>query len=99
MSNAARIYRSVGMMLVGPWLVWLGYAHLVRPYVKAETATLFVSLLSIVAGLAGFGLIGPPFTRWKVVYQLALFAIYAVGVILSQPLVGLLSICTTGDCL
>jgi hypothetical protein len=49
--------------------------------------------------MSGFWLLGFPFARWKEKYLLALLAIYTILLVLAQPFIGLLSVCTTGDCI
>lgn len=86
-------------MLGGPWLIWLGFAYLVRPVVSGSVVALIVAALSVIVGMSGFWLLGLPFARLHEKYLLGLLAVYAVMVVLAQPFIGLLAICSTGDCI
>tara|TARA_R110000787_G_scaffold32357_11_gene85474 strand:- start:9110 stop:9409 length:300 start_codon:yes stop_codon:yes gene_type:complete len=98
-SNALRNALAFGVMFAAPWLIWLGFAHLVRPWWHGEIAALITASLSIAAGMSGFWLLGSPFARWNEKYLLALLAGYAILIVIAQPFIGLLSVCTTGDCI
>ncbi|PSO13190.1 hypothetical protein C7E20_01935 [Sphingobium sp. AEW4] len=99
MSNALRNSLGFCVMLVAPWLIWLAFAHFVRPWWHGEVATLITASLSVALGMSGFWLLGSPFVRWHEKYLLALLATYAVLTVMAQPFIGLLSVCTTGDCI
>lgn len=99
MNNAARNGLGFAVMLGGPWLVWLGFAHFVRPVVSGGVAALIAAALSVMAGISGFWLLGLPFARLHEKYLLGLLVVYAVMVVLAQPFIGLLAICSTGDCI
>ncbi|OAN56103.1 MULTISPECIES: hypothetical protein [unclassified Sphingobium] len=94
-----RNWLGLGVILGAPWLIWLGFAHLVRPWWSGEVVALITASLSVAAGMSGFWLLGFPFARWKEKYLLALLAIYTILLVLAQPFIGLLSVCTTGDCI
>jgi len=87
------------LALIGPWLIWLGFAHFVRPHWFGDLAGITAATLSIFVGLYGLWLCFPPPPNDKSVWQLILFIIYAVGIVIAQPIIGLVSVCTTGDCI
>lgn len=99
MNNALRNALAFGVMLAAPWLIWLGFAHLVRPYWHGGIAALITAFLSIAAGMSEFWLLRLSFVRWHEKYLLALLSAYAIFIVIAQPFIGLLSICTTGDCI
>ncbi|KAA9020701.1 hypothetical protein [Sphingobium limneticum] len=99
MSNAARNGLGFVVMLGAPWLVWLSFAHLVRPVISGGVVALIAAALSVMAGMSGFWLLGLPFARLHEKYLLGLLSAYAVMVILAQPFIGLMAICSTGDCI
>lgn len=86
-------------MLLGPWLVWLAYAHLIRPYWRDSTFEYVLLVVAFLIGCAGAASLGHPFNRWSVHKKVAGLAGYAALLAASLPLVALLSVCTTGDCL
>jgi hypothetical protein len=94
--------RNVGglaLMLLGPWLVWLSYAHLVRPIWRDPTFEDALLGLAFLLGCLGAISLGSPFTRWSMPWKVAGLAAYAAGLAVSLPLIALMSVCTTGDCL
>ena len=95
----ARNLVAFAFMLAGPWLVWLSYAHLVRPWLRGSVVELISLVLSFGIGVGGAMLIGPPISRLNVGYRLLALIGYAIVLAFCLPWIGLLSICTTGDCL
>lgn len=87
------------MILIGPWLIWLGFAHGIRPFSNGLTTNYATLALSFITGLSGAYFIGKPVNTWPIGWQLICFGIYAVGLAFAMPMIALLSICTTGDCL
>lgn len=90
---------SLALMLFGPWLVWLSYAHFVRPFLQDSLIEVALLGLSFLLGYLGAVCLGPPFNRWSDAWKLAGLATYAVVLTLSLPFIALISVCTTGDCL
>ncbi|MDT7535952.1 hypothetical protein OVY48_21375 [Sphingobium sp. SA2] len=93
-----RNFLGVTAMFAAPWLVWLGFAHIVRPYWSGDVAALAMMPLSVAAGISGFWIANPP-SKWKEKYLLALLVAYAILISIAQPFIGLWAVCTTGDCI
>jgi len=81
--------RSILLMLFAPLLVLLVWAHLF-PQIWFRAAEI----------LAGFtGLVGVATSPWSKAEKLAAAAGYILLAVLAVPFLGLLAVCTTGDCL
>lgn len=97
-----RVLRNIGglaLMLFGPWLVWLTYAHILRPTWQDTTLEYAVLGLAFLLGCLGAAALGSPFNRWPVPWKLAGLSAYAIVLALALPFIALISVCTTGDCL
>lgn len=88
-----------GMALLGPWLVWLMFAHGIRPFAHSEFPYAAALVLAYGVGILGAYFIDRPFSGWPFPTQLTCFALYAIGLAVAMPMIALVSICTTGDCL
>ena len=79
-------------MFAGPPLVLLLWAHLLRPVVPHSD---WFALPA--AGL--FGLAGVATAPWSDSVKTAVAVAYIVLGVLALPFVGLLAVCSTGDCI
>ena len=95
-----RNFIAIALMLFGPLLVWLIYAHFFRDFdANREWREVVTVGLAIVAGSLGALAIGPPFRRWHLWIKLVAFAAYGTLLAFAMPMIGLVAVCTTGDCL
>ena len=86
-------------MNLGPWLIWLTFAHGIRPYDNGHLATYGTLAIAYITGLTGAYFVIRSAANWSLEWRLFGLAAYAVGLAVSMPMIGLLSVCTTGDCL
>jgi hypothetical protein len=87
------------LAILGPWLVFLIFAHAIRPFEGGKIAELVTIILAYITGLSGYHLVRKSIGHWPLEWQLLCFVIYAAGLAVSVPTIGLLSVCSTGDCL
>jgi hypothetical protein len=88
MTNA----RSIVLMLLGPPVVLWLWAHLIRPSWPGLDWP-----VTILAGLLGF--VGVAIAPWRTRTKIIVGAAYVALAIALLPFVGLLAVCSTGDCL
>jgi hypothetical protein len=84
--------RSLTLMLLAPPLVLIAWAHLIRP-----TSSGWDWPALIVAGL--LGLVGVATAPWRGTLKSIVTVAYALLLVVALPFVGLLAVCSTGDCL
>jgi hypothetical protein len=93
--NGVRVGRTifaVTLMLVGPPLLLLLWAHLLRPTWQGLEG---IALLA--AGLMGLaGVVSAP---WSNRVQAVVATAYILIALFALPFLGLLAVCSTGDCL
>ncbi|RIV75741.1 hypothetical protein [Pelagerythrobacter aerophilus] len=95
-----RNFLAFSLMLVGPLLVWLIYAHFFRDFDADREWREAVTLgIAMVAGSIGVLILDSPFSRWPIFTKLIAFAAYGTVLAFAMPWIGLVAICTTGDCL
>src|SRR4029450_2633469 len=84
--------RSTLLMLVGPLVVLLLWAHMVRPHWPGREwpAVLIAALV---------GLIGIATSTWRTNVKAVLAAAYVFLAMVGLPYLTLLAVCSTGDCL
>ena len=90
--GVAAILRTLFLMLVAPPLALLLWAHLIRP--AASDSDIIALFLAGIIGLAG-AVTAPWSPKVKAAASIAYIA---VGV-MALPLLTLLAVCSTGDCL
>jgi len=87
-------------MVLGPLTVWLAYAHFFRDFgAQREWREAVVIGIAMVVGSIGALAPGSPFSRWTLSAKLGAFAIYGTALAFAMPLIALVAVCTTGDCL
>ena len=79
-------------MLLGPPLVLLFWAHVIRSSWPGLDWP-----VTILAGLVGLG--GVAISPWAVKIKTGIGLAYLVASVATLPFVGLLAVCSTGDCL
>ena len=84
--------RTLALMVIAPVAVLLIWAHLVRPFVS--DLDLLAAAAAILVGIAGVAT-APLAGRTKAIVA----TLYLVAAVLVLPLLALLSVCSTGDCL
>jgi hypothetical protein len=84
--------RSILLMLVAPPIVLVLWAHLIRPEWPGLDwpATILAGLL---------GLVGVATSPWRTDVKAAVGAVYIALALVVLPFLGLLAVCSTGDCL
>jgi hypothetical protein len=84
--------RALLLMLLGPPLVLLFWAHGVRPtYSGLDWPAIILAGLLGLAGLAA--------APWRSSPKIVVAFVYSLLLIAALPFVGLLAVCSTGDCL
>lgn len=84
--------RSLFIILLGPPLVLLFWAHLIRPaWSRSDWLALIAAALTGVLGIAT--------ARWPEAVKLGAAGVWVAITILWLPYLGLIAVCTTGDCL
>ena len=87
-------------MVLGPFVVWLIYAHFFRDFGPQDQLREAVVIgVAMVAGSLGALSLGSPFNRWSLSAKLVSFAVYGTALAFVVPLIAMLAICTKGDCL
>lgn len=95
-----RNFLAILMMIAGPFTVWLIYAHFFRDFDgQREWSGAVLITIATVAGSMGTLALGSPFNRWPLLAKLCAFVAYGTALALAMPLIGLVAVCTTGDCL
>jgi len=95
-----RNFLAILLMVVGPFMVWLVYAHFFRDFgVQREMREAVLFGVAMVAGNMGALALGSPFNRWPLLAKLGGFAVYGTALAFAMPWIALVAICTTGDCL
>ena len=84
--------RSLLLILAAPPVWLLLWAHLVRPHFSDSDI-----LALAVAGL--LGLAGVATAPWRDGVRLVVAIVYVLLAFVALPFIGLLAVCTTGDCL
>lgn len=85
-------FRSVVLMVLGPPAVLLLWAHLLRSeLVTSEWPALIVAVM--------LGLVGVLTAPWRSEVKAGLAVGYLTLAIPTLPFIGLLAVCSTGDCL
>lgn len=84
--------RSVALMILGPPLILFCWAHLIRPVISGMDWFAFV--------LAGFvGLAGAASGPWSIKVKGVVAVLYMCLFVATLPFIGLLAVCSTGDCI
>ena len=92
MNTLGRTSLSVTLMLIGPPVLLLMWAHLLRPaWQGSEWMALLAALL---LGLAG--VVSAP---WSNRVQAVVATAYILTAVIALPFLDLLAVCSTGDCL
>ena len=99
MSGLARTLVAILMMVVGPPLLLLLWAHLLRPFGQgSEVIGQGSELLALlVAGL--FGVAGVLVAPWSERVRAVVAALYLLIAFVALPFLLLTAVCSTGDCL
>lgn len=84
--------RSVAIMLFAPPLVLLFWAHLIRPNIAGMDWYAIV-----LAGLVGFA--GAASAPWSIGVKVSAAVLYICVCAATLPFIGLLAVCSTGDCI
>ena len=85
-------FRSVVLMVLGPPTVLLSWAHFLRSeLVTSEWPALIFAVM--------LGLVGVLTAPWRSEVKAALAVGYLLLAIPALPFIGLLAVCSTGDCL
>lgn len=85
--------RALALMFLMPPALLFAWAHVVRPATSAWTDVAALAL----AGL--FGLAGVATAPWSERARLVVAIAYGLAALLALPIIGLLAVCSTGDCL
>lgn len=84
--------RSILLMLLGPPVVLLLWAHLIRPNWLGWDWPVMIT--AVLLGLVGIGT-----SPWRLEAKVTLLAAYLALSLVAVPFLGLLAVCSTGDCL
>lgn len=84
--------RSVALMILGPPLILFCWAHFIRPVMSG--LDLFVYVLAGIVGLAGAAS-----APWSIKAKGAVAVLYICIFVATLPFIGLLAVCSTGDCI
>jgi hypothetical protein len=88
----AAIARTLALMFAAPVAVLLIWAHLVRPVAPG------LDLLAVAAALL-IGIAGAATAPWAGRTKAIVATLYLVAAVPALPMLTLLSVCSTGDCL
>ena len=84
--------RMIALMILGPPLLWLIWAHLMLPIWDGPYA------LGVIFS-ASAGLLGIATSRLDTIHKLVLAPLYSVGVVLVAPMFAIFAACSAGHCL
>lgn len=95
-----RNFLALLVMLLGPLGVWLIYAHFFRGFGTQREFQEAVSIgIAMITGSLGALALGPPVNGWSLSLRLLAFSAYGTVLALAMPMIALIAVCTTGDCL
>jgi hypothetical protein len=95
----ARTLVGLTTLFLGPWVVLLAYAHVVRPIWRESWLAYAFLAAGFCVGLSGLLILKRRFEEWTFEWKLAAILAYSVALTISMPFIGLFAACTTGDCL
>lgn len=99
MNDLARTVLAILIMIVGPPLLLLLWAHLLRPFGQGSE---LVALLSELVALLAAGLLGVAgvlVAPWSERVRAVVATLYLLIAFAALPLLLLSAVCSTGDCL
>lgn len=96
---STKLVVGIAFALFGPWIVYLVGAHTLPIPLRNGPAGVVLLGLAYLSGCTGAWLSLGAIERLRDEFRILAMVLYAIVLALCIPFIGLVSVCTTGDCI